>query len=62
MVTISRVGGTYVDKTAEFYGLSTDTKPISDEIPNGSIFIEMDTSQGYFFDAENQAWILAQRG
>lgn len=38
-----------------FYGLSTDTKP-TDNIVNGSVFIEMDTSTMYFFDQENAEW------
>lgn len=37
-----------------FYGLSTDTKPTS--CGNGSVFIEIDTCTGYFFDAENGEW------
>ena len=37
-----------------FYGLSTDAKP--SEAPNGSIFLEMDTSTVSFFDAENGTW------
>lgn len=37
------------------YGLSTDTKP-TDNIVNGSKFIEMDTSTTYFFDQENTEW------
>lgn len=37
------------------FGLSTDTKP-TDEIINGSIFIEMDTSKIYFYDLENEQW------
>lgn len=37
-----------------FYGLSTDTKPTS--CGNGSIFIEIDTGSGFFFDAENSTW------
>lgn len=38
-----------------FFGLSTDTKP-TDNIVNGSMFIEMDTSTRYFFDQENEEW------
>lgn len=37
-----------------FYGLSTDTKPTS--CGNGSVFIEVDTGNGYFFDAANKLW------
>lgn len=38
------------------FGLSTDVKP-SDNIANGSTFIEMDTGTLYFYDAENQEWL-----
>lgn len=42
----------------EFYGLSTDTKP-TENLANGSVFIEMDTSDVYFFDEENTVWLKA---
>lgn len=32
---------------AELYGLSTDTKPITD-VPNGSVFVEIDTGKSTF--------------
>lgn len=38
-----------------YYGLSTDTKPTED-VENGTSFIEIDTSKIYFFDAEAQTW------
>lgn len=45
----------------EFYGLSTDEKPIGHfegvEVVNGSYFYEMDTKKIYMFDEENQTWI-----
>jgi hypothetical protein len=56
MVTTNRVGGQETDLGAEIYGLSTDTKPISKEIPNGSAFIEIDTLNVWLYDAENQQW------
>ena len=40
----------------EFYGLSTDTKPTA-MIANGSIFIEIDTADAYFFDEEHAVWL-----
>lgn len=40
----------------EFYGLSTDEKPIKG-IFNGSTFYEMDTKVIYMFDEENKVWI-----
>lgn len=36
-------------------GLSSDTKPTED-IPNGSSFLEMDTGNVYVFDKENSQW------
>lgn len=38
-----------------FYGLSTDTKP-TENIVNGSAFIEMDTSTLYFYDQAGETW------
>ena len=38
-----------------YWGLSTDTKPV--ECGNGSVFVEMDTSLLYFYDAENAEWL-----
>lgn len=35
--------------------LSTDTKP-TQNIPNGSVLIEIDTAKGYLFDAESGVW------
>ena len=40
----------------KFFGLSTDTKPTED-IANGSVFIEMDTSKLYFFNFEDTEWL-----
>lgn len=37
------------------YGKSTDTKP-TEGIPNGSVFIEVDTRKGFFFDEEGKTW------
>ena len=34
---------------------STDTKP-TDDIPNGSSLIEIDTGDVYFYDAESKTW------
>lgn len=41
----------YVEGTC----LSTDTKPV-DNIGNGSVLLEMDTSKVYLFDEENSIW------
>ena len=55
MVTENRYekDGTYFSATT-LYGLSGDTKPLS--YGNGSIFIEVDTGNAFFFDAENLTW------
>ena len=36
-------------------GLSTDTKPTVD-VPNGGVFIDIDTGKGYLFDAAGGEW------
>lgn len=45
--------GNLVDK--EYRGLSTDSKP-TENITNGSVFIEIDTGKLYMFDAEGTQW------
>ena len=45
------------EKCLSFRGLSTDEKPINESVGNGSIFIEMDTSKIFMFDAESQEWV-----
>lgn len=42
-----------------FRGLSTDTKP---KATNGSVFIEMDTGKGFYFNGETNQWIEAGSG
>ena len=44
------------EKPAEYYGLSTDTKP-TDGVDNGAFFVEMDTGKLYLFDAEGDEWL-----
>ena len=39
-----------------YVGLSSDTKPSNPK--NGSTFLEMDTSDVYIYDAENEEWVL----
>ena len=47
-----------VDETmVAFKGLSTDTKPA--DATNGSSFLEMDTGDMYYWDADSEAWIKA---
>ena len=54
LIKISRVNGIAIN---EYMGLSTDNKPISKEIPNGSIFTIIDGGDIYKFDLENLQWI-----
>lgn len=56
MVTVNKVGGHNNLKQAEFYGLSTDEKPV-DNIPNASTFYEMDNKKVFLFDKQNKRWI-----
>ncbi len=57
MVTITK---NTQENTLSFKGLSTDTKPVETfqglEIPNGSSFLEIDTQNMVFYDAENKTW------
>ena len=43
----------------ELRGLSTDTKPTEIDgkiIDNGSVYIEVDTGNVFFYDLENEKW------
>lgn len=42
----------------EFTGLSSDPKP-SGAYLTGSTFLEIDTSNVYFYDEESEAWLKA---
>lgn len=56
MITIYRKeGATYDKQEVELRGLSTDEKPTED-VSNGTIFIEMDTGKIYMYDLENEEW------
>ena len=39
----------------QYVGLSTDNKP-TENVGNGSIFIEINTKKIYFYDEENSTW------
>lgn len=46
------------DFVTEFYGLSTDTKPLyADGARNADMFMEMDTMNVKFFDADHDKWV-----
>lgn len=57
MVTVTK---NTQENILSFKGLSTDTKPVETfqglEIPNGSSFLEIDTQNVVFYDAEGQTW------
>lgn len=63
MITIGDVNK--FNNTIEFYGLSTDEKPIDTftfygvvyKVRNSSTFYEMDTKKASLFDEENKQWI-----
>lgn len=44
----------------EYYGMSTDTKPLS--VPNASLFYEIDTSDIYMFDEDGKQWFKQNGG
>lgn len=43
-------------ETYDLRGLSTDEKPTSKYVGNGSTFIEMDTGKVFMYDAEHKIW------
>ena len=44
------------DFEKEYRGLAADAKPTED-VPNGSIFVEIDTGKVYFYNAEGETWV-----
>lgn len=48
--------GRDIRKRDEYYGKSTDAKPV-DGVNNADIFYEMDTKKVFLFDAENKTWL-----
>ena len=48
--------GEFIHADTEYYGLSTDKKPV-ERVNNASIFYEMDTQKVWLFDAKNNVWI-----
>lgn len=47
--------------TWEIFGNSTDEKPTvangtEESIPDMSIFVELDTGEGYYYDKETDTW------
>ena len=58
---LDRAGWQKESRTADFRGLSTDTKPTEtnnmEDIPNGSSYLEIDTGDVYFYNADTKMWI-----
>lgn len=54
MITYSNANN---DAVWELRGLSTDEKPTTDNIPNGSSFREMDTGAVFLYDGESKEWL-----
>jgi len=50
MISCVDIGSTY-----EFRGLSTDTKPTN--VPNGCVFVEMNTGKVFMFNAATHTWV-----
>jgi hypothetical protein len=61
MIVRSKYGNDTDRPLSELYGLSNDEKPIDEfegrPIYTGSIFIEIDTGDSYFYDSDNKTWI-----
>lgn len=55
MISQIKMGDTYITPTYEIVGLSIDTKPT--DVPNGSVFFEMNTKKKYMFDEEHANWV-----
>lgn len=59
-IVMSKLGNTE-SRLMEFRAKSTDIKPIGtykgEPIPNGSVYLEMDTQNVYFYDGETNEWI-----
>ena len=61
MVVNRKFNSDYVS-TWEIYGKSTETKPtmangvIEENIPHMSVFVEMDTGDGFYYDKDLDAW------
>lgn len=56
MVTFNEIKWISGKKYIEGACLSTDTKPTSTALMNGSKLMEMDTSTFYMYDEENRTW------
>lgn len=55
MVTNTTTNHAWTTDPHELYGLAKDTKPT--DVPNASMFYEMDTKKMYLFCAESKSWL-----
>ena len=53
MITVTNPNRTL---TWEIYGKSSDAKPTED-VPNASVFYEMDTKKIFMFDEDSKTWL-----
>lgn len=58
MFTNAGNAATTVTTGWDLRGLSTDTKPTYEQVPNGSTYLEMDTGNVYVFDKAGTRWLL----
>ena len=49
-----------IGSDAEWVGLSTDTKPTN--VPNGAMFLEMDTATVYVYNGASSTWVSLSGG
>lgn len=60
MVSINDITNKSGKTILNFVGLSSDEKPIKtfdyEVIRNGSVFLEIDTSEVFMYDEENNEW------
>ena len=54
MITLYQRAYFTSNNAPSFAGRSIDTKPLN--VPNGSMFTEIDTGRDFCFDAENKKW------
>lgn len=55
MITNTTTNHAWTTDPHELYGLAKDTKPT--DVPNASLFYEMDTKKMYLFCAESKTWL-----
>lgn len=41
----------------QYFGLSSDTKPVNKDVNNSDVFYEMNTGKVFMFDEDNQVWL-----